>query len=194
MAITFKTKAKDPAQAQDGTVKKAIKKVLMYGKAMASVGDAAQQASDAATRLTEALAEVGLGPTTTVTPPKVQNAPQALPEAQPEAPVKAPPMVHCAGCGKSFPADVEQGDLSQAVKTNVSFGFEPDDAVVVTNSLYRWNTRYKAGDTGVVLSCRMAGSTPYSRYTIVEVQLDKPRERGHDKVWLHIWELDRKCP
>lgn len=142
----------------------------------------------------QALADVGLGPTPTLPPPQTQNAPRTPPGEPRAEPARTPPMVPCAGCGRAFPADPEQGDLSQAVKNNVSLGFAPDEEVVVTNSLFSWNTRYKAGDTGVVLSCRLAGSTPRSRYTLVEVRMDKPRERGHDTVWLHIWELDRKCP
>lgn len=129
----------------------------------------------------EALAEVGLGPTPTLPPPEPKSTPQGPTEA------------FCGLCGLPLPHTPDSSDLTASVKTDVSLAFEPGDEVRVTNQLHRFIDRYKPGDTGVVLSCRPSGMTENSRYTIVEVRLDKPRKQGHDVVWLHIWELDKAC-
>lgn len=129
----------------------------------------------------QALAEVGLGPTPTLTPPEPKSSPQASTAA------------YCGICGLPLPSTPDSSDLTTSVKTDVSLVFEPGDKVRVTNHLHPFIDRYKHGDTGTVVSCRPAGMTKHSRYTIVEVRLDKPRKHGHDVVWLRIWELDKAC-
>lgn len=127
------------------------------------------------------LAELGLLP-----PP-----PQPTPKPESESGRPREPL--CAICGRPQPTTPPQGDLAAAVRTDVSLSFEPGDSVRVTNRIHPFIDSYRAGDTGVVKSCHKAGRTPASRYTVVEVRLDKPRQARHDTVWLQLWELEAVC-
>lgn len=183
MAVTFTKKSAlpKPVSAAAEGFKGVAAALSKLGKAMSG---AATQASTtvASLRDAEALAEVGLGPTPTPIPKKA------------EKPVQSLPVAFCGTCGAPLPAPVPAIPLEEAVKTDVCLSFAEGDEVVITNTQHRWLERYRPGDTGVVKSCRIASEHEEARYTVTEVRLDKPRERGHDTVWLHLWELDKKRP
>lgn len=83
------------------------------------------------------------------------------------------------------------GDKAKALKGDwpaLSVG----DKVVITNELYSWVDRWKAGDTGVVekfVSPVLEARAEGLKWALVIVRLDHPRKGGHEVCYFHNWEL-----
>lgn len=82
--------------------------------------------------------------------------------------------------------------LGEVVPSSSITSFKAGDKVKVTNTLLPWMTRWQAGDTGLVSrvwAAPIENGKPSPRMAVVEVQLDKPREKSHPTCMFHAWEL-----